>query len=106
MWSHRKIIPYMFAFNHYYYARWMTVHVSDLFALQKTCPSIRAEYLKGNFLIQNSELKFSALSQDQVHEQLNAIVQGDGDIIGITGNDAALRRWRIAGPETARVLMD
>ena len=84
----------------------MTVHVNDLLSVQKKCPSINAEYLKGNFLIQKSKHKFSALAHDQVHEQLNEIVKGDGGIIGITENDAALRRWMIAGPATIRVLMD
>ena len=104
--SLRKIIPWMFALDHYHYARWMTVHVSDLLALQKKCPSIHAEFLKGNFVTQKSKHKFSALAHDQVHEQLNAVVKGDGGIIGITENDAALRRWMIAGPETARVLIE
>ena len=76
MWSLRNIIPYMFALNHYDFARWMKVHVSDLLALQKKGPLIHAEYLKGNFLIQKSKHKFSALAHGQVHEQLNAITEG------------------------------
>ena len=45
----------------------------------------------------------SALAHGQVHEQFNAVAKGDGGIIGITENDAELRRWMVAGPETARV---
>ena len=40
------------------------------------------------------------------HEQLNAIVKGDGGAIGITENESALRRWMVAGPETARILTE
>ena len=36
------------------------------------------------------------MAHDQVHEQLNAMVKGDGGVIGITENDHALRRWMVA----------
>lgn len=104
--SLRKIIPWMFALDHYHYARWMTVHVRDLLALEFNCPTTHAEFLKGNFVTQKTTHKFSALAHDQVHEQLNAMVKGDGGVIGITENEAALRRWMLAGPETARLLME
>ena len=61
--------------------------------------------MKGNFVTQKSKHKFSSLAHNQVHEQLNVIVKGDGGIIGITENDAVLRSWMIAGLETTRVLM-
>ena len=53
-----------------------------------------------------SKHRFSTLAHDRVREQLNAIVKGDGGIIGITVKDAVLGRWMIAGPETARKFMD
>ena len=33
-------------------------------------------------------------------------MKGDGGIIGITENEAALTRWNVSGPETARLLME
>ena len=101
-----KIIPWMFALDHYHYARWMTVHVRDLLALEANCPTTHAQFIKGNFVTQKTTHKFSALAHDQVHEQLNAMVKGDGGVIGITENEAALRRWMVAGPETARLLTE
>ena len=62
--------------------------------------------INGNFVTQKSKRKFSAITHDQVHEQLNAMMKGDGGIIGITENDATLRRWLVAGPETARILTE
>ena len=50
-------------------------------------------------MTQISRRKFSSLAHD--HEQLNAIVKGDGGIIGITENEAALTRWAVSGPKTA-----
>ena len=94
----------MFALDHYHYARWMTVHVRDLLNLQNTCQAIYAQFLSGNFVTQKSNHKFSALAHDQVHEQLNAMVKGDDGVIGITENEAALKRWMVAGPETTILL--
>ena len=100
-----KIIPWMFALDHYHYARWMTVHVRDLLTLEVNSPTTHAEFLKGNFVPQKTTHKFSAIAHDQVHEQLNAMVKGNGGVIGVTENEAALTRWMVAGPETARLLM-
>jgi len=46
------------------------------------------------------------MAHDQIQEQLNAILKGDGGIIGITENESALRRWMTAGPETARIIRE
>ena len=96
----------MFAMDHFHYARWLAVHVVDLLHLQKNSEETYQEFLKGNFVTQKTCNKFSAMAHDQVHEQLNAMVKGDGGVIGITENDGTLRRWSVAGPETARVLSE
>ena len=54
---------------------------------------------------QKTRRKFSSLAHDQVHEQPNEIVKGDGGILGITENEAALTLWTISSPGTARLLM-
>ena len=36
----------------------------------------------------------------------NAYVKGDGGAIGLTDNATALRRWMVAGPEVARVIVE
>jgi hypothetical protein len=48
--------------------------------------------------------KFSCISIDHAHEQLNAVIKGDGGAIGLTSNDISLTRWTVAGPEIVRVL--
>ena len=98
------IIPWMFAMDHYHYARWLTVHVTDLQELSNDSMDIHREFVKGNFVTQKSSHKFSAMAHDQIHEQQNAIVKGDGGVIGITENEGALRRWMVAGAEIARIL--
>ncbi len=86
----RKIIPWMFAMDHYHYSRWLSIHVRDLMQLHNRCPSAYAEFMAGHFVTQKSSHKFSSLAHDQIHEQLNAMVKGDGGVIGITENDQAL----------------
>ena len=47
---------------------------------------------------------FSGVAIDQAHEQNNASVKGDGGAVGLTENPAALRRWKVSGPEMARLI--
>ena len=62
--------------DHYHYARWMTVHVQYLLALEANCPTTHAHFIKGNFVTQKTTHKLSTLAHDQVLEQLD--VKGDG----------------------------
>lgn len=101
-----QIVPWMFALDHFHYSRWMAVHVTDLLALENNSKDTYEEFLKGNFVTQKTNKRFSGMAHDQVHEQLNAMVKGDGGMIGITENDETLRRWMVAGPETARLLSE
>ena len=101
-----SIIPWMFAMDHFHYARWLSVHVRDLVQLEHECPKVWEEFRRGLFVTQKTSHKFSMMAHDQIHEQLNAVLKGDGGIIGITENESALRRWMIAGPETARIISE
>ena len=67
-------------------------------------PNIYSEFQKSNFPISNSNTHFSNISIDHAHEQLNALIKGDGGAVGLTENDAALNRWTIAGPQTLRIV--
>ena len=84
-----SIIPWMFAMDHFHYARWLSVHARDLMQLECECPTVWNEFLKGHFLTQKTCHKFSMMAHDQIHEELNAIMKGDSDVIGITENESA-----------------
>ena len=58
-------------------------------------------FQKGHFVSQNSGNKFS---NDQVDEELNHIVKGDGGIIGINENEEALKAWMVGRLEIADIL--
>ena len=72
--SFRGCLPW----TNYHYARWLTGHVTDLQELPYDSMDIHREFVKGNFVTQKSSHKFSAMAHDQIHEQQNAIVKGDG----------------------------
>ena len=62
--------------------------------------------LQGNSVTQKTTHKILSMAHDQVHEQINAIMKGDGVIIGITENEAVLTLWTVDSPETTRFLME
>jgi len=51
--------------------------------LKSECPTVWNEFLKGLFVTQKTSHKVSMMAHDQIHEQLNTLVKGDGEIIGI-----------------------
>ncbi len=96
----------IFVFDHYLYARWLSIHIDDLLRLKERCPSIWEEFTKGHFVTQKTSNRFSCLAHDHIHEQFNAVMKGDGGIVGITENEAALHRWMTSGPEIARLIKE
>ena len=104
--SIQKLAPWFFVLDQTNYARWLSVHVRDMLSLKDSHPSVQAEFVAGNFSISKTCKNFSAISIDHAHEQLNALIKGDGGAIGLTENEAALGRWVIAGPEITRILTD
>ena len=100
------LIPWMFALDHTHYARWLSVHIRDMHRLQKDHPEVFREFCSGAFVVQKTKRKFSTMALDQVHEQCNATVKGDGGVVGLTANASALRRWMIAGPELSRLIRE
>ena len=69
-------------------------------------PDVFTEFSNGHFTVQKTKRMFSAIPLDQAHEQNNAYVKGDGGAIGLTDNATALRRWMVAGPDVARVIVE
>ena len=96
----------MFALDHIHYSRWLPVHIRDMMALSEKHPDIVAEFHAGKFVIHKTSNKFSAMAIDQYHEQNNATVKESGGAIGLTTDPLALRRWMVAGPEVARIVVE
>ena len=104
--SQSNLIPWFFALDHSNYARWLPVHVRDMSTLYDRCADVFYEFQRGAFTAKKTVRPFSAISLDQAHEQLNALVKGDGGAVGLTEDPAALRRWVVAGPQIARQIND
>ena len=65
---------------------------------------VYADFVAGHFVTQKTKYEFSSMAHDQIHEQQNAIVKGDGGVIGITEKEDALQRWMVEGPEICLIL--
>ena len=52
----------------------------DLLALEANCTTTHAQFINGSLVTQKTTNKLSALAHDQVHEQLDAMVKGDGSM--------------------------
>jgi len=102
----QAIAPWFFALDQVNYARWLPVHLRDMLSFQEQHPHIYEQFVCGKFTISKSGKKFSSISVDQAHEQLNALIKGTGGAIGLTENEAALCRWITAGPEVVRCLLE
>ena len=100
----RELLPWMFALDSHNYARWLSVHYRDMCELPLKHPAVYAEFHNGSFVVHKTKRLFSSIALDHAHEQVNAVVKGEGGAVGLTENPAALRRWMVAGPELARMV--
>ena len=99
-----KLVPWMFALDLTNYSRWLPVHIKDLVQIQEMHPSVYSKFEEGFFVVQKTQLHFSKITLDQNHEQMNEVIKGDGGAVGLTENEAALKRWMVSGPEIARIV--
>ena len=102
-----KILPWLFAHDHFRYARWLSVHLNDMIMLQDTCLTVYDAFLNsGNFVVSRTQNAFSAMGIDHRHEQLDKDVKGDGGAIRLTEDDDMLIRWMVSGPEIVRAVKE
>ena len=97
-----ELVPLFFAMDHVNYARWLPVHIRDMYSLPE---SIETEFKENaNWIVSKTERAFSSIPIDQCHEQMNKMVKGKGGVVGLLDNTVALRQWMLAGPERSRLL--
>ena len=106
--SLRSLLKWFFALDHYNYSRWLTVHVFDLISLPTTFPDLYQQMLKGSFSFAKTKRPFSRMALDQVHEQNNKVIKGQGGATSFLNlqDDSALIRWETCGPEVARIVSE
>ena len=105
--SLRKLRKWFFVLDHFNYARWLTVRVIDLLSLPIKHPHVYQQMVKGSFSFAKSKCPFSNMAPDQVHEQNNKIIKGQGGASNFLNleNKSAQIRWETCGPEVARIVL-
>ncbi|KAG5884679.1 hypothetical protein JTB14_000376 [Gonioctena quinquepunctata] len=83
------LCPCIFALIAFYYSRWFPVFVRTLQDVPEKHPDIHAEFLRGNFTSSKTATPFSAISDDQLHEQNNKVIKSEGGAIGILESENA-----------------
>jgi len=104
--SQADLVTWFFALDHSNYACWLLVHVQVMSSLQERCPYVFREFICQAFNAKKTLQPFSAISLDQAHEQINALVKGKGRAVNLTENPGALRRWMAARLEIARLVAE
>ena len=99
-----KIVPWFFGLDHTNYARWLPIHLRDMYRLNNVAPDVDSQFKQGRFVVNKTSKNFSSIPIDHAHEQNNALVKGEGGAVGLTENPSALRRWMVSGPEMARII--
>ena len=81
-----QLMPWIFSLDYFSYARWLSVHVRDMHTLQERLPQVHREFCRGAFVARKTACSCSVMTLDQAHEQVNALVKGDGGAVGLTDN--------------------
>ena len=69
---------YFIIYEHYNYARRLTMHCFDIFIINRKFLNIYQLLSKENFLFQKSPWEFSRMDLDQIHELNNKLIKGCG----------------------------
>ncbi|XP_065670919.1 uncharacterized protein LOC136089121 [Hydra vulgaris] len=100
----KQIAPWFFALDLTNYSRWLPVFIKTLEELPVRHPYVFEEFKKGHFTSRKTNADFSAMSDDQLHEQNNKLIKSDGGAINVLHNETALLKWMVAGPEISRMI--
>lgn len=87
------LVIWFFALDQTNYFRWLSVHICDMASLSQAHTETHKQFQSG---------AFSVIALEHAHEQVNALVKGEGGAVWLTGNPNALRRWMLGGPELSR----
>ena len=97
------ICKYFFALDQLKYARMVPLYLAEMTALEETDPDIWNEFKTGNFVVNKSNVPYSAVGPDHAIEHANRSMKVTGGLIGITLNENARNRFFLIAPELARL---
>ncbi|KAL8571620.1 hypothetical protein ACOMHN_055814 [Nucella lapillus] len=81
------LCSWFFVFGHTNYARWLPVFLRNMARLPDLHPSVHAEFMEGNFVVQRSEKKFSMMGLDQSQEHSIQFLKEDSGPKGLYGQE-------------------
>ena len=91
--SFMKMIPLFMRYDHFNYARWGIVYLTEM----KQLPDeVKEHFVKGDFVVKCSPNKFNQVDPDHAQEWLNGTGKRAGGIVGITRSVSALMRWSLS----------
>lgn len=93
MAAFKRMLPYLFQYDHTNYARWETIYINEMHHLPQ---EVLLEFSQGNFVVKCSTSKFNQVDPDHSQEWLNAVGKSGGGIVGITRISEALNRWALS----------
>lgn len=102
----KQICPWLFALDMIHYSRWLPVFLKSLHELPVRHPEVHSAFMNGHFTSKKTLRRFSAMSDDQLHEQNNKVIKCDGGASAILDNDDALLKWMVSGPHITEMLSD
>ena len=90
LYAFKRMLPFLFRYDHVSYARWGTVYLADMSVLPT---EVLHEFQEGNVVVKRTDRRFNQVSADQCTEWLNTIGNKSGGLVGITRVASALSRW-------------
>ena len=85
-----EISPWFFTLDHTNYARGIPVHLRDMMQSEEKHPDMAKAFADGKFTVQKTKHALSRITVDHAHEENNAVIKGEGRVVGITDNPNAL----------------
>jgi hypothetical protein len=92
MHSFSLMMPYFFRYDHFNYARWRSVFITEMDQLPT---EVLNEFNSGNFVVKWNVCKLNQVSPDHSLEWLNGIGKRGG-IVDIMNTPSALSRWALS----------
>ena len=78
LYAFKRMLPFLFRYDHVNYARWVTVYLADKSVLP---PEVLHDIQEGNFEVKRTDRHFSQVSADRSTEWLNAIGRKSGGLV-------------------------
>ena len=92
--SVRSMLPWIFAYDHINYSRYLPAYWLEMVDLVNTHPLIHQKCMEGEFVVQRSDMTFAQIACDQTIEQTaNRDSKTKGGMTGFTTSKGTVNRW-------------